>query len=43
MHFHHTLDTLKEFVPLELLPEEYGGYSKPISLIHGNLIVITKI
>ncbi|XP_014282300.1 alpha-tocopherol transfer protein [Halyomorpha halys] len=34
LHFHHSLDTLKPFVPLELLPEEYGGDAKPGSVIH---------
>ncbi|XP_073975258.1 alpha-tocopherol transfer protein-like [Rhodnius prolixus] len=34
LHLHSSMDTLKKFVPLELLPEEYGGDCKSGSFLH---------
>lgn len=34
IHFHSSLDSLEPFIPLSLLPEEYGGDAKPLSLLH---------
>ncbi|BES98362.1 CRAL/TRIO domain [Nesidiocoris tenuis] len=34
LHVHSDLDTLKPFVPLDLLPEDYGGDAKPFTHLH---------
>ncbi|XP_075218035.1 alpha-tocopherol transfer protein-like [Lycorma delicatula] len=34
IHVHNELETLYEFVPKDVLPEEYGGYAGPIDKIN---------
>jgi hypothetical protein len=33
------LESLYNYVPKEVLPEEYGGYAGPLDVIHGELLV----
>ncbi|KAF6201645.1 hypothetical protein GE061_004038 [Apolygus lucorum] len=34
LHLHSDLESLKPFIPIDLLPEDYGGDSKPVAHIH---------
>lgn len=34
IHVHNELETLYEYVPKDVLPEEYGGYAGPIADIN---------
>ncbi|KAJ8712708.1 hypothetical protein PYW08_008012 [Mythimna loreyi] len=38
IHVATTIEGLKEFVPIDILPEEYGGKEKSIKILHDNLI-----
>lgn len=30
-----SVEGLKEFVPVDILPQEYGGKEQPIAILHG--------
>lgn len=38
IYVHGSLEKLYEYVPREILPEEYGGQAGPIQAIHGTFV-----
>ncbi|KAK9499227.1 hypothetical protein O3M35_002304 [Rhynocoris fuscipes] len=42
LHLHGNMETLKKFVPLEIMPEEYGGDCKPATYIHDERYKLIK-
>lgn len=43
IYVHGSLDKLYEYVPREILPEEYGGQAGPIQAIHGIFLAIVFV
>lgn len=38
IHVASTIEGLKEFLPVDILPEEYGGKEQSIKILHANLV-----